>query len=308
MSNIAVFSITSFNGSTLYNGNGLFNKDRVESISGEDGAVRLRYYRPQLRSAVRWDEFIVNETLSDVYDLLDDSEDLAVVLSVYDDQSAASGSVTAYHTNIKDIYYGVDFGTNSMLYVNTVGGVKKWICSTLVEAIIPIPTYEFTTFAYSGTQAELILRLPVGTAMHIYWGDGTMSSVVGEGETPLIATSSYTINGNYTIEFSDTYDELTLIDITSQPFTSDVETGEIVVSSLTDLTYLDISDTSLSGDIGNAGEGGGFRSLTALEALYGANTGLYGDVSGYSDLTSLTDINLENCGFETNRIYGDVSA
>jgi len=150
------------------------------------------------------------------------------------------------------------------------------------------------TAAYTTTQVTMKLKLPVGSSVTIYWGDGSTTDVDGLDSTLITSQSSYSGAGSYDFYLSGDVHDVTYYEISSQHFVSGDISGWAAYTSLTDIK---LASTSVSGDVSV------FSALTSIETIDVFNTDVSGDISGWSVLPVVEYIRCDGC----TGITGDVS-
>ncbi len=141
------------------------------------------------------------------------------------------------------------------------------------------------------------VRLPVGKAFTIFWGDGENSVVTGTGSTDTYA-HTYTEPGSYDIEFTGDWKDVVRLD---NIIGSGLEINLDVITFMTELVRLIISnvDTESNTVVGGAAY---FTTLTKMERLSLRQVGLTGSVEAFKTMTSMTRAYLND-----NALTGDAS-
>ena len=138
-----------------------------------------------------------------------------------------------------------------------------------------------------------------------YFTDVNLTANKGKKITlnPNVSEKVYVSNGNFEVAILDKYALVSILDYDtysqgnstySQKNKSISDIG--FFKYITDLTYLDISNTNISGDIAN------LKNLTALTYLNLGRTNISGDIANLKNLKALTNLNLGR----TN-ISGDIA-
>jgi len=147
---------------------------------------------------------------------------------------------------------------------------------------------------YTTTQFAFKFKAPSTSTLQIYDGDGTITAKAGNDGTLVTHNTSYAAPGTYYFYVEGDYLDITYLDIRNQAFIS----GDLTKwNTLLALTFIQCYGTGIYGDITL------FSDLLDLETInLGYLIGITGDITGWSVLTSLTGISL--FGID---ITGDIS-
>jgi len=147
---------------------------------------------------------------------------------------------------------------------------------------------EVTDTSFAG-----ILRGTSGKVITVNWGDGNKEDKTLSGtSTDVLIFHNYGKAGNFIISLTGNLEDLTRIKYDNQKLSK-----FYFPSTLTSLTYLSLSNTSVTGDISSV------SNLTSLTYLSLSNTSVTGDISSVSNLTNLTFLSL----YSTS-VTGDISS
>lgn len=135
------------------------------------------------------------------------------------------------------------------------------------------------TIAYTSTQFVFKWKAPATSTILFDWGNGTTSSVSGNGATLVTTTSAYASAGTYYFGLAGDVTDITYIDLNNQTFVS----GDFSRwTAITGLTYIDVSTTSISGSLA------GYAGFTSMTTFNVDNSSVTGDAHSLVGLTSLT--------------------
>jgi len=131
------------------------------------------------------------------------------------------------------------------------------------------------------------MTCPVGGSLTVDWGDGSLSAVTCNGLLQTLV-HNYTVTGQYIIRVLGSTRLITTFRCYNQAWISGDIAG--VVRGLRDVVNLYLYSTGVTGDISAV------SPLTSLTTLYLYSTGVTGDISAVSPLTSLTALRLYSTG------------
>ena len=138
---------------------------------------------------------------------------------------------------------------------------------------------EVTDTSFAG-----ILRGTSGKVITVNWGDGNKEDKTLSGtSTDVLIFHNYGKAGNFIISLTGNLEDLTRIKYDNQKLSK-----FYFPSTLTSLTYLSLSNTSVTGDISSV------SNLTNLTFLSLYSTSVTGDISSLNTLTNLTELDLFN--------------
>ena len=179
----------------------------------------------------------------------------------------------------------------------TGANIGDRIANINIENLRPKNCLNFISDQTPIDQNTFIFQLTIGKTIYVRWGDGSISTVNGNGAVDVSAISTYSVTGTYNVDIFGDLDEITKIKILSEINLS----GNLKVSLLTSLTNLYLQ--SLPNVSIGTGEIGSLTSLTylLLYSLPNATIGT-GEIGSLTSLTYLYLQSLPNATIGTGEI------
>jgi hypothetical protein len=229
-----------------------------------------------------------------------------------------SATVTVDNTDTGNLYLGndADGGNNFRGKMRKVSIYNQVLTPTEVKVLHDF-TFEDTEieglvssfYTTSESTVTYVTRGPVDTGFWINWGDGSDPEWVQHlGTSTNVVTAHSFVGsgpGEKEIRMTGALDEITTIDLASEPIYGDISEVQVMsslqilrmnstnvsgnisaLSALTSLTDIRMNNTSISGDLAS------LSGLTLVTVLYLYTTSVSGNISALSSMTSLAFLRL----------------